>query len=228
MNEDYSYLWPNVDEPTEIVRAYERETQLKPDDAQMHFDYGMAFMELGPGLEDRAIEAFRAAAQLRPAWAAAYSQLGLAYASANRREEAVEAYKKALALQPDDTDTLAALAHASLLLGRYEEAARSAARMADIAPLVSGSHFVLGLAQLLLKRYADADESFRRALQLEPDLAEARFGLGLASIALGNDSLVQVEYEALRNLDQNLAGKIAEHRHLGTFTPAEVVSVLFS
>jgi len=72
----------------------------------MHLDYGIAFMELGPGLEDRAIEAFKAAAERRPVWAAAYSQLGLAYASADRREEAVEVYKKALALQPDDTDTL--------------------------------------------------------------------------------------------------------------------------
>jgi len=99
--------------------------------------------------------------------------------------------------------------------------------MTDIAPLVSGSHFVLGLAQLLLERYTDADESFRRALQLESDLAEARFGQGLASIALGNDSLVQVEYEALRKLDQNLAGKLAQHRQAGSFTPNEVVRDLF-
>jgi len=67
MSDDDKDLWPNVDEATEVVKAYQHSAQLKPDDAQMHFDYGMAFMELGSGLEDRAIEAFKAAAQLRPA-----------------------------------------------------------------------------------------------------------------------------------------------------------------
>lgn len=86
-DEEHSDDWPGVDEATEVIRAYERDSKLKPLDAQTHFDYGVAFMELGAGLESHAIEAFKAAARLRPSWSAAHSQLGLAYASANRRKK---------------------------------------------------------------------------------------------------------------------------------------------
>src|SRR3954452_18316452 len=128
MDDEHSDDWPGFDEATEVIRAYERDSKLKPMDAQMHFDYGVAFMEFGTGHEGHAIEAFKAAARLRPSWSAAHSQLGLAYASANRREEAVESYKQALSLKPDDTDTLAALAHAYLLLGRFSELGQAALR----------------------------------------------------------------------------------------------------
>ena len=38
--------WPGVDAATEAIRAYERDSKLKPLDAQTHFNYGVAFMEL--------------------------------------------------------------------------------------------------------------------------------------------------------------------------------------
>ena len=79
----------------------------------------LPFMELGTGIENQAIGAFEEAVRLRPHWAAAHSQLGLAYAAADRREEAIEAYKKAISLRPDDLDTLGALVHACLLLEHY-------------------------------------------------------------------------------------------------------------
>lgn len=226
-DEKYSDDWSGVDEATEVIRAYERDSKLKPQDAQTHFDYGVAFMELGAGLEMNAIEAFKTAARLRPSWSAAHSQLGLAYASANRREEAVESYRQALNLKPEDTDTLAALAHASLLLGRFDESEQAALRMIEASPLDSGPHLVLGVAQLLQGRYADADESLRRAVSLELDMAEACYGIALAAIALGNDSVVQLQHERLMELDGRLPGKLIEHRQQGSFTPAEVIRCLF-
>lgn len=117
-DEEYSDDWPGVDEATEVIRAYERDSKLKPQDAQAHFDYGVAFMELGTRLEMNAIEAFKTAARLLPSWSAAHSQLGLAYASANRREEAVEAYRQALNLKPEDTDTLLSGARSRLFVTR--------------------------------------------------------------------------------------------------------------
>ena len=226
-DEEHFDDWPDVDEAAEVIRAYERAAQLDPRDAQMHFNYGVAFMELGAGLEINAIEAFKEAARLRPSWPAANSRLGLAYASANRREEAVESYNQALRLQPEDTDTLAALAHASLLLGRFNESEKAALRMVEAAPLDSGPHFVLGITRLLQGRYAEADESLRRAVSLEPDLAEACYGIGLAAIALGNDIVAQLQHDRLIELDQRLTGKLIEHWQRGSFMPTEVISCLF-
>lgn len=64
----------------------------------MHFNYGVAFMEMRTGLENHAIEAFKTATRLRPSRSESHSQLGLAYVSANRREEAIESYKQSLIL----------------------------------------------------------------------------------------------------------------------------------
>ena len=227
MNEEDIEFRPGIDEAGEVILLYRRASSLKPGDARIHFDYGLAFMELGSGLENHAIEALKAAVGLRPHWAAAHSQLGLAYAAADRREEAIEAYKKALSLRPDDLDTLGAFVHACLLLDHYSEALQLAARMVTLAPLMSGSHFVLGLAQLLKGHYDDAGESFHRAVQLEPDLSEARFGLGLASIALGNDRLAQAQYDTLHELDQGFARKLAGHRQRGRLIAEEIMRDFF-
>jgi len=226
-DEEQSDNWPGIDEATEVIRAYKSASHLNPRDAQMHFNYGIAFMQLGAGLGMSAIEAFQAAVRRRPSWAAAHSRLGLAYAAANRWGEAVESYKYALKLKSEDKDTLTALAHASLLLGRFEESEQATLRMVEVSPLDTGPHFVLGVAHLLQERYADADESLRRAISLEPDLAEAYYGIGLAPIALGNDSVAQLQCERLTELDLKLAGKLIEHRQRGRFTTAEVIHCLF-
>ncbi|HXG64390.1 MAG TPA: tetratricopeptide repeat protein [Blastocatellia bacterium] len=219
--------WLGVDQAAGIIRAYERALRFKPREAQMHFDYGIAFLELGIGFESQAIEAFKTAARLCPSWSAVHLQVGLAYASANRREEALDSYKRALALQPDDTNALAALAHTSLLLGCYKEAEEAATRIIEVAPLASVPHLILGVAHLLQSRYADADESLRRAISLESDLAEAHYGIGLAAIILGNDSVVQIQHERLRELDCKLAEKLMEHREREAFTPAELLNCIF-
>src|ERR1044071_9865012 len=63
---EYSDDWPGVDEATEVIRAYECASQLNPRDAQMHFNYGIAFMELEAGLEPRhrSLQSSRAAAAI--------------------------------------------------------------------------------------------------------------------------------------------------------------------
>ena len=219
MSDEYSEPWPAEDEATEVVRAYERASQLSPDDAQVHFDYGLAFMELGPGLERHAVEAFESAVRLRPAWAQAHTQLGYAYASAGRRDEAIAEYGRAFESSPDDVDTWGALAHAAFLSGRYEEAEQAGVRLVDAQPLTAGSHLILGLAQLLLGRHAEAEESFRRAVQLEPDLAEGHYGFGLAAVALGNVSTAAVQHQVLSGLNSEFADCLARHSSRGLIVP---------
>lgn len=82
MSEEIGF-WHGTDEGVEIIAGYKRALSLNPRDAQTHFDYGLALIELGTGLERAAIEAFKAAVRLRPYWAAAHTHLGLAYAAAD-------------------------------------------------------------------------------------------------------------------------------------------------
>ena len=50
--------WPSLNEAVGVIRAYEQASRFSSSDAQIHFDFGSAFMELGTGLEIRAIKAF--------------------------------------------------------------------------------------------------------------------------------------------------------------------------
>ena len=44
-DEERAKYWPGADETAEVIRAYERTSQLNPCDTQMHIDYGIAFMK---------------------------------------------------------------------------------------------------------------------------------------------------------------------------------------
>ena len=56
--------------------------------------------ETGPSPE--AIEAYREALRLKPDFADAWNNLGVAYGKLGRHQEAIEAYREALRLKPDD------------------------------------------------------------------------------------------------------------------------------
>ena len=72
-----------------------------------HYDQGM--MEFATAEFDRAIESYRRAVELDPAYFDAWHALGMAYLRAGRIQEAIEAGKRAVEINPNDM-----LAHTSL------------------------------------------------------------------------------------------------------------------
>lgn len=80
-NDEHNDDWLSLDDAAEVIRGYKHMACSNSSDAQMHFDYGLSFMEMGTGLEDYAIKAFQCAVWLQSFWPLTHSSLGLAYAS---------------------------------------------------------------------------------------------------------------------------------------------------
>ncbi|PYM54507.1 MAG: hypothetical protein DMD79_24475, partial [Candidatus Rokuibacteriota bacterium] len=66
----------------------------------------------------------------------------------------------------------------------------------------------LGFTLTQLGQPADAIARFRHAIELGGDAASAHFGLIQAYLALGRTTVAREEYETLRTLDPELAGRI--------------------
>ena len=57
------------------------------------------------GMLEEAIDAYKKTISLKPDYAEAYSNMGVAYRNMGKPDKAIDAYKKAISLKPNDTDT---------------------------------------------------------------------------------------------------------------------------
>ncbi len=94
----------------------------KPE-ALVHFEEGLAQLQLGPRGYEASLAAFREATRLDPKLFEAWHDLGIVNARLVRWEAAAEALGKALALQPRSRRTLMAYADALCRTGRHGDAA---------------------------------------------------------------------------------------------------------
>ena len=164
----------------------------------------MAFERQAQGRFEEAYNLLRRRADLTPADALAWADLGGCLYAAKKSEHALLAWDQALTLEPDHADLLSGKAGVLHSLGRNTEARALYSRALDIQPDAFGPAF--GLA-LLAVEAGDWDEADRRAAALE---ARHQGHLGLAwmgaRVALGRG---EFEVAAER------AGRLAADTRLG-------------
>ncbi|MDV2502756.1 MAG: tetratricopeptide repeat protein [bacterium] len=136
--------WPerrirkHKEEAKEALEACKEEIRLKPSNADAHYNLGRMCLEIGnrtlPSeidpvlgysgvrLYEEAVTAFKEAIRLKPDFAKAHLNLGVAYGSLSRYEEAIAAYKEAIRLKPDYAGAHYNLGLAYLLIGNLEAA----------------------------------------------------------------------------------------------------------
>lgn len=64
-----SDVWPDANLSAQMLAEYEHLIQLKSEDAQRYFMFGITFLGLGDEFKAHAVEAFGRVLQLRPDWA---------------------------------------------------------------------------------------------------------------------------------------------------------------
>ncbi|MEO7156778.1 MAG: tetratricopeptide repeat protein [Vicinamibacterales bacterium] len=134
----------------EDIVGYETMLKSTPDDAELHDDAAMLYMNLG--FAANAVRHFQASAALKPESAAAHFNLGTALAQAGRFDDSIQSFRQALSRRPDY-----ALAHGNLgrvllvtgdvpaALTHYQEAVR-------LDP--NNPQNLLGLSEVLAQRGA--------------------------------------------------------------------------
>lgn len=138
----------------EAAGQYERGLARVPDDAQGHFDAGALYLRTKQ--VDRAVDHFRAAARIDPAFFEAHNRWGVALGLQGRFGEAVECLERAVAINPRHARSFNDLAYALAKLNRLDQAERAYREALKLQP--DFEQGILNLANLFLsgQRYGEA------------------------------------------------------------------------
>lgn len=150
----------------EAVDKLRQASQLKPDNADWHNDFGNVLFALERF--DEASQAYAAAAALLPQDHAIRTSLGAAYLECGRTQDALAALERAVQLAPDFIPAMQQLARLHTAAGDSLQAARWQCRVFVLPPLEGKSPEMLGKAFYILERHAEAAQAYRQWLQQSP------------------------------------------------------------
>ncbi|MBF0181201.1 MAG: tetratricopeptide repeat protein [Magnetococcales bacterium] len=174
-------LWSLGERGEELLAAWLRAAELRPDDHEAQANLAIAWKELGRMAEAEAC--LRRALTLQPDFLPAWYNLGNLMRDASRFQEAETAYRALLDRWPDHLDTLCHLG--LMLIGRKrpDDAEACFARAVAIDP--KRPELLVPLGKLLAGRngLAEAAGCFQRALALDPECVEARWHLAFLALS---------------------------------------------
>jgi len=116
----------------EDVKGYESEIDKHPDDAGLHDDVALLYLELGKS--DRAIAHFTTSLRLKPQSAVAHYNLGTALTVARRLDEAAAEYRQALRIDPEYANAHNNLGNVLLAQRRFDEAIHEFSEVVRLQP----------------------------------------------------------------------------------------------
>jgi len=178
------------------VEHFREAVRLDPGYSVAHYNLAMALMNLG--MYGEAVGHYEMAMKEKED-AVGMSNLGMALAKLDRREEAALWLRKAIRLNPDCFDArnnLASVLSETGQLVEAEEQYREALRIRPGSPVSLN-----GLGRVLARagRWSEAVEQFRKAVQANPENSSARISLGKALAESGETEAAADQFrEALK------------------------------
>jgi tetratricopeptide (TPR) repeat protein len=130
------------------------------------------------GRKAEAVDAFRGALEIDPAYAGARDNLGLALDESGRPEEAVQEYLKAVAVDPNLAEVRINLGIALMHIGRPLEAVRQFEKATELSPSDPNAFNDLAGAEMTVGRVPAAIAHFQRAVALDPGNGQGWANLG--------------------------------------------------
>ena len=164
------------------------------------------------GKFDRAIGCYQKAVRIRPDYAEAYNNMGVALKATDQIILAVESYEKAIVAKPEYAGAYNNLGNILADKGDAQAASDKYRQALAIDPNFASAHNNLGLMSQALDDHKSAILSFRNAIRLRPQFAEAHSNLGNTLQQLGRLD------EAEASFNQAIALKpayAAAHYNLG-------------
>ena len=155
--------------------------------------------QAGAGQIEAAVASYDAAIALKPDFAAAYSNRGLALLELQRFDDALASLDRAISLDPGDAETHSNRGSALQKMGRADDALAGFDMAIALAPLYAEAHGNRGILLKDMGRLDEARDAIDRAIALKPDFAAAHSNRGLVMLALGRPD------EAVADSDRAIA-----------------------
>ena len=137
------------------------------------------------GKFDEAIEAYKKSISLKPDFAEAYSNMGVALKNQGRFDEAIEAYKKSISLKPNDADTYYNLGVTLKDQGKLDEAIEAFKKSISLKPDYAEAYNDMGHALHYQDKFDEAIEAYKKSISLKPDYADAHHNLTFTLLNIG-------------------------------------------
>src|SRR5262245_8890216 len=177
----------------QLVAAY-------PQDERAHFALG-AFM-FGQQEPKAAIEHFKTANQLSPAYSAPYNQMGYAYRQVGDFENAEKAFKKYIELIPNDPNPYDSYGELLLKMGRFDESIVQYRKALAIDDHFLASHLGISADLMYSGKPADSAAEMKQIAEKARNDGERRTALfAMTSLAIYNGKMD----EALTLIDKQYA-----------------------
>jgi tetratricopeptide (TPR) repeat protein len=152
-------------------------TEVTPD---LHLGYNnLGGLYADRGDYEGAIQLYKKALGVRPAFVNAHNNLGLAYFALGRIEEAVAAHRTALTFDSTYVEAYTSLGNVMLSRGDLTGAADLYRRALSIDSLSAKAYYNLGIVNYRLGQNEGALACFRRTASIEPDAARAHVSMGI-------------------------------------------------
>ena len=172
----------------------------------------------------QAITRYKRALSLRPDYADAHNNLGVALAAQGRVIDAIAHYRRAIGINPDHGNAHSNLGTALASLSRFEEAIPHYERALELSPRVPENQYNLAIALAAQGRPGDAIARYQQALFLKHDYAEAHNNLGNLLAAQGKAEEAISHYLSALAVNPHHAGALNNlgntYRDLGRFDEA--------
>ena len=145
---------------------------------------------------DAGIGSFKHALKIKPDYAEAYYNMGLALKEQGKVEEAIDAYKKAISIKPDYAEAYNNMGNVLQSKNDLEGAIKSYKQAVQIKPDFAEAFYNTGNALQDKGELKKAIESYKQAVQIKPDFAEVYNNMGMALKDKGHQE------EAIKNYKQ--------------------------
>ncbi len=188
-SEDQKRLLYEYGKKLEFLEAFG--VQLKPED---YLSRGDDFYQSNE--YELALKAYDKAIELKPDFAAAWYNRGVALGELGRYEEALKAYDKAIELKLDFAAAWDSRGVALDELGRHDEALEAHDKAIELKPDYARAWYNRGVTLGKRGRHDEALKAIDKAIELKPDYAEAWFHKACTYSLKGNKE------NALKNLSK--------------------------
>ena len=180
------------------------------DDKRVQYKMGQYFMfrrnDMG-----KAVEWFKRAIALDPGYAAAYNNLGYAYAWQGQFDLAIETLKKYVELLPKESNPHDSLAEVYQIAGRFDESIAEFKKSLAINSSFHYSHAGLGHSYSFKGDFKKAMESYKKAAELAPShklKMEVISWMAAAHVHAGKPE--QAVPELKRGIEESLQGPASD------------------
>lgn len=167
----------------EAIAAFRRVLASRPDDAEAHYDLGLALVRTNAMAEAEAH--FRRAIELKPDYGAAHYNLAILLGRSDRRAEAREHLGRAAAIEPGNLPWRVLWARALADGGELARATDEMEKVVALDPALPDARAALGSLLAAQGAYEQAARHFTRLTELRPEDPQGWYGSAMSNLRRG-------------------------------------------